>query len=190
MKDTFRDTIRLVAIAAASALLWGLSALVSPLPAQVVTQLPVYLDSNAPVTDLGNGPQEIRIVQGSTALFTSSGSGSGSTSGNSTSLTLLATPTTPPCIGCLISGAGVTTGNTVASYNGSTIIGLSTASTIAAGTALAWGAACPTSTAGVRSMLVQAGVGADYPLYTQARICGGAPYSPGATVLPFAIGAH
>lgn len=174
------------------AALAGLFALVAlaPAPAQVVTQLPIYLDNSAAVSDLGNGPVEIRVVQGSASLFTSSGSGVGSTSGSSVTLVLTATPATPPCIGCFISGAGVTTGATVSAYNGTTTVTLSNASTIAASTALAWGAACPTTTAGVRSMLVQAGVGADFPLYTTARICGGAPYSPGATILPFAIGAH
>ena len=39
-------------------------------------------------------------------------------------------------------------------------------------------------------MDVQANVGADLPLFTQARICGASQYAAGAEVLPFAIGAH
>lgn len=180
----FMDHIR----AAVAALLLALAAL-SPASAQVVTQLPVYLDNNGVVYDFGNGPLEIKTIQGNAGLFTSSGTGVGSTSGSSTTLTLTAA-TTAPCVGCVISGTGITSGTTVAAFNGTTVITLSAAMTVPAATALAWGSACPATSVGQRMMLVQAAVGADVPLYTQARICGAAPYSPGATVLPFAIGAH
>lgn len=160
--------------------------------AQVVTRLPVYLDNSSTIYDFGNGPLELRVLQGAAQLFTSQGSGVGSTSGSSTALTLTATPTTAPCVGCIISGTGITSGTTVAAFNGTTGITLSAAMTVAASTALAWGAACPSTSAGVALMLLQVGQppAADLPLYTQARICGGAQYSVGAMVLPFAIGAH
>lgn len=161
--------------------------------AQVVTQLPVYIDNSGVVYDFGNGPLEIRVVQGNASLFTSSATGVGSTSGSSTALTLTATAAAnPPCVGCIISGTGVTSGTTVAAFNGTTGITLSAAMTVAASTALAWGVACPTSSAGQRVLLVQPGAGGgnDVPLYTQARICGGSQYTAGAIVVPFAIGAH
>jgi hypothetical protein len=157
--------------------------------AQVVVGLPVNVN-NSVVADLGNGPLELRIVQGNMLLATSQGSGIGSTSGASTTLTLTATPTTPPCVGCIISGAGITSGTTVAAFNGTTTITLSAAMTVAASTPLSWGAACPASLASFPVMPVQASVGGDIPLYTQARICAGAQSSPGAAILPFPIGAH
>jgi hypothetical protein len=159
--------------------------------AQVVTQLPVYINNNVgQVYDFGNGPLEIRILQGSFQLATQQGSGVGSTSGSSTTLTLTATPATAPCVGCIISGTGITSGTTVSAFNGTTTITLSAAMTVAASTALAWGAACPTTPGTTPLILAQAGVGADMPLFTQARICGWAQFGVGATVLPFAIGAH
>jgi hypothetical protein len=159
---------------------------------QVVTRLPVYIDNNGSVYDFGNGPLEFRVMSGSMSLFTSQGSGVGSTSGSSTSLTLTATPASnPPCVGCSISGTGITAGTTVSAFNGTTSITLSAAMTVASSTALAWGAACPASAAGYRIMQLQPGQsGGDIPMYTYARICGAAQFSPGATVLPFAIGAH
>jgi hypothetical protein len=189
------DTLR-TAVAAA------LLALAAMLPsegalAQVVTQLPVYIDastSSGPVapTDLGNGPLEFKVLQGNGILFSSSGTGVGSTSGASTTLTLTATPSTPPCVGCIISGAGITSGTTVAAFNGTTTITLSAAMTVAASTPLAWGAACPSTVTGVKGVLIQPGqpTGGDYPFYTQARLCGYSGNAPGLTVLPFAIGAH
>jgi hypothetical protein len=179
-------------------LLAALLAMVLPeaAPAQVVTALPVYVDGTSstgvlPPYDFGNGPLEFKVLQGNGVLFTSSGSGTGSTSGSSTTLTLTATPTTPPCVGCIISGTGITSGTTVAAYSGTTIT-LSAAMTVAGGTTVSWGAACPTSGAGVKGVFVQAGLGSqgDLPFYTQARICGYTGNSPGMAVLPFAIGAH
>ncbi|MEL7086858.1 MAG: hypothetical protein AAGL98_00200 [Planctomycetota bacterium] len=185
--DTFRGAV-LAAFVALAALLPSEAAL-----AQVVTQLPAYININT-VYDFGNGPQEIRTLQGNAWMFTSQGSGVGSTSGASTTLTLTATPTTPPCVGCIISGAGITSGTTVAAFNGTTTITLSAAMTVAASTPLAWGAACPSysSISGIApspNIALQPG-GLDMPLYTQSRICGIANNGPGATVLPFQIGAH
>lgn len=181
--------------AAARALPVLLLALLSPVAAfaQVVTVLPAYLDNSGVVYDFGNGPLEIRMIGGAAGIFTSSGTGIGSTSGSSTTLTLTATAAAnPPCVGCIISGTGITSGTTVAAFNGTTTITLSAAMTVAASTALAWGVACPASGAGQKQMLLQAGQppSADIPLYTQARVCGVSLYNAGATVIPFAIGAH
>lgn len=188
----FIERIRVAARALPVLIFAALSCL--PAFAQVVTQLPVYLD-NGPnqVYDFGNGPMEIRVVQGNASLFTSSGTGVGSTSGSSTALTLTATAAaTPPCVGCVISGTGITSGTTVTAFNGTTGITLSAAMTVASSTALAWGVACPASSVGQKVMLVQPGAGGgnDIPLYTQARICGGSQYTAGAIVVPFVIGAH
>lgn len=159
--------------------------------AQVVTAQPVFISPNPGViTDLGNGPMEMRIGVGSAMIGTSQGSGVGSTSGSSTTLTLTAAPATAPCVGCLISGTGITSGTTVAAFNGTTTVTLSAAMTIAASTALSWGAACPATMFGAPVMPLQAGVTPDLPMYTQARICGYAQNSAGAQVLVFPIGAH
>lgn len=157
--------------------------------AQTVVRLPVAIPNSSAIVDLGNGPLELRILQGNAQIFTSQSSGVGSTSGSSTTLTLTATPTTIPCIGCGISGTGITAGTTVASYNSGLIIGLSAAMTVASSTAIAWGAACP-STASSPAIAAVPGAGLDLPLYTYARVCAGAQFSAGAQVLPFAIGAH
>lgn len=159
--------------------------------AQTVTQLPVYVNNNlGAVQDFGNGPLELRLFQGSAQLFTSQSAGVGSTSGASTTLTLTATPATPPCVGCVINGAGITSGTLVASYNGGLVIGLPTAATVPASSALAWGAACPASVGSQPVAQLQAGSANDLPLYTQARVCLGAQFGAGAVVFPFAIGAH
>lgn len=189
----FIEPRRLGLALAAGAIAAMLFAMALPARAQVVTQLPVYIDNSGVVIDFGNGPLEIRVIQGNATLFTSSGTGVGSTSGSSTTLTLTATAAAnPPCVGCIISGTGITSGTTVAAFNGTTTITLSAAMTVAASTALAWGVACPASAAGQKVMLVQPGAGGgnDIPLYTQARICGGSQYTAGALVVPFAIGAH
>jgi hypothetical protein len=62
--------------------------------------------------------------------------------------------------------------------------------TVAASTPLAWGAACPSTGAGVPSSPIQASVGGDLPLYTQAHVCAYGAGGPGASLLPFPIGAH
>lgn len=175
-----------VALAAFAAMLVPEGAL-----AQVVTALPIYTQNNVgQIIDLGNGPTELRVVQGNAQIWTMQGSGVGSTSGSATLLTLTATPATPPCVGCIISGAGVTSGTTITAYGGGLTATLSAAMTVAAATPLAWGAACPASLGSIPAMLVQAGVGNDLPMYTQARVCASAQFGAGATLLPFAIGAH
>lgn len=186
MKFIFNQIRAMIAFAVVCAML-------VPASAQVVTPLPVYLDNSGVVYDFGNGPLEIRMIGGAAGIFTASGTGVGSTSGSSTTLTLTATAAAvPPCVGCVISGTGITSGTTVAAFNGTTTITLSAAMTVAASTALAWGMACPTTGAGQKQMLLQAGQppSADIPLYTQARVCGVSQFNAGATVIPFAIGAH
>lgn len=184
MKEFLSKVSRAAALALA--LVFAM-ALPESAPAQVVTQLPLFVTA-ATALDLGSGPIELRIVQGSAMLNTSSGSGIGSTSGSSTTLTLTAVPTTNPCIGCTISGAGITSGTTVTAVNGATLT-LSAAMTVAASTPLAWGAVCPITSTGP-TVPMQANVGADLPFYTQAHVCAYATNAPGAAILPFPIGAH
>lgn len=156
--------------------------------AQTVTQLPQFV-APAALLDIGNGPTEIRMLTGSMAISTSQSSGPASTSGSSTTLTLQSTPTTVPCVGCIISGLGITSATTVASYSGVTI-GLSAAMTVASPTTVSWGAACPGAPPTAPVALVQASVGADLPFYTQARICTYGVRGPGGQFVNFAIGAH
>lgn len=160
----------------------------------VVLQLPVYLDNNVGnVKDLGNGPMEIKIVQGSAQLWTMQGSGVGQTAGgqSATGVTLTATPTTVPCVGCNItSGTTSTSSLTVAAYNGGLIITLSAAATVATGSTLSWGAACPTSVGSNPVLNTQGGIINDLPFNTLARMCGASQFSTGGVILPFAIGAH
>ena len=163
-------------------------AFAAPAAAQTVVQQPAFV---APSTlyDAGNGPTEFRMLTGSMAIFTSQGSGVGSTSGSSTSLTLTTTPLTVPCVGCIISGTGITSGTTVAAYSGTNIT-LSTPMTVASSTALAWGAACPSAPGAAPVALVQTNVGIDLPFYTQSRICTYGVNGPGGQFLTFPIAAH
>lgn len=136
------------------------------------------------VADVGNGPVKVRMTQGNASVFTSLGSGTGSTAGSSINLTLTGTPATAPIVGGIISGAGITSGTTVAAYNGTTGVTLSAAMTVPANTALAWGAACPGSAAGIPSQFIPASVSAGfYVLYTQARVCAISPGGPANTLL-------
>lgn len=169
----------------------------APGAAQTVTVQPNFVAPRT-VLDMGNGPMEIMPITGNAAFFTSSGSGVGSTSGSSTALTLTAVPATAPCVGCQISGTGITSGTTVSAY-AATSITLSAAMTVASSTALAWGAACPVSTqsapvqpsASYLMMLLQAAVQPfGVPLYTQARVCAYGGNGPGMQFVNFAIGAH
>ena len=181
----------------------GLLALFLPVAsadAQTVTKMPIFMAPSAPLgpwTDLGNGPLEIQAIEGQGQVFTASATGVGSTSGSSTALTLTASAAAnPPCVGCAISGTGITAGTTVAAFNGTTGITLSAAMTVAASTALAWGLACPTSgapNAGVGlgpALGLRGGVSPIIPLYTYARLCGYAGNMPGLTAVTFPIAAH
>ncbi len=158
--------------------------------AQLVTQSPTFISPNV-ANDLGNGPLELRIAQGNALVGTSQGS-STATAGTSGSpnLTVALNLATPPCVGCLVSGTGVTSGTSVVSYTpGTGVIVLSANLTANASGVYSFGAACP-ATQVIPVLPVQAGVTPDTPFYTQARICGYAQYAPGAQVLVFPIGAH
>lgn len=153
----------------------------TPTYAQTAITLPVPAQA---VADIGNGPIKVRITQGNASIFTAQGSGTGSTSGSSVALTLTGTPATPPVVGGLISGTGITTGTTVTAYNGTTVITLSAAMTVPGGTTVSWGAACPASAAGIPAQFIPASVSADYyVLYTQARICAISPGGPSNALL-------
>jgi hypothetical protein len=136
---------------------------------------------------LGNGPLELKVIQGNAVIATSqSGGTSGNQTSSSTALTVTTTPATPPCVGCVIAGTGITAGTTVTATSGTSIT-LSAAMSVSTSTTLTWGAACPSSISGP---FIQASVGGDWPLYTYARVCAQSPNGPGAALLPFAIGAH
>lgn len=176
-------------------------ALLSPaaVHAQTVTGLPVYTQNqpSGAVVDLGNGAMELRVLQGNAQVFVVNGSGSGGSSalafyptGAATTLILSATPTTPPCVGCIIAGQGIINASTVIAYDGGTKITLASLFLAASPQTFNWGGACPATLGGQAAMLVQSGVGADLPLYTQARVCAAGQNTVGATLLPFAIGAH
>ncbi len=166
--------------------------------AQTAIKQPYAVNSNAWV-DLGNGPTEVLPLEGTANIYTSGSTGVGSTSGSSTALTLTATPTFPPCVGCVISGTGITAGTTVTATS-TTSVTLSAAMTVASSTALAWGVACPTSGAPPANASISAPINmrataggpasTGYPIYSGARVCmfGGA--QSGGSVLNFPIGAH
>lgn len=152
--------------------------------AQTVAPWPNVITAPA-VYDFGNGPFKLRLIKGNAFVFTSQGSGIGSTAGSSTALTLTTTPLTPPCVGCVISGSGITAGTTVAAFNGTTGVTLSAAMTVPASSALAWGAACPSTY--TRPNFIQLSAGADYlPLYTYARVCATSPGGPSDFALTLA----
>lgn len=190
MKLSYIRAGLLGALACVAALLPGGAA------AQTVVQLPLFAAPRAFV-DLGNGPTEIKALLGNGMVATSSGSGIGS--GSTTTITLTATPAIPPCIGCSISGGTLTASSHVTAYNGTTGITTDTSQTVAASTPLSWGAACPAvnaqsgmpvQPAGQGVVPMQAGVGADLPLFTEARICVYGANGPGFQFINFAIGAH
>jgi hypothetical protein len=189
MKNYILNAARVFAVAAFA---FVASLLPEGALAQTVVAQPTTIVSGGAAADFGNGPIELKFLQGGAQLLTSLGTGVGSTSGSSTTLTLTATPATPPCLGCQISGSGITSGTTVSNFNGTTTITLSAAMTVPASTALSWGAACPTTPNGATVAPIQAGVTgvSDLPLYTQARVCGYSQNGPGAQVLSFPIGAH
>lgn len=189
--STFRAALFVVAASLCAMLPQGVLAQVA------AVQMPQFVAPRA-VLDLGNGPLEIKALTGNGAVFTAQGSGLGS--GTTTAITLTGTPAAnPPCVGCLISGAGITGVTTITAYNGTTGITVNTSQTIAASTPLQWGAACPVSTmanpvqppAASLMAFVQPGQPfGDYPFQTEARICGYGGTGPGMQVLTFPIGAH
>lgn len=182
----------------------ALAAALSDVHAQTVTSQPFFIQSRQWL-DLGNGPLDFQPLEGEGSVYSSFGTAVGSTSGSSTTLTLTATPAIAPCVGCIISGAGITSGTTVAAFNGTTTVTMSAAMTVAASTPVAYGAACPAATAvnvpGVQPNTVaslsppanvrtSADAGRTFPFYTQARLCAYGVFLNGWTFLTFAIGAH
>jgi len=160
-----------------------LALLALPASAYAQTSITLPIAANA-VADLGNGPLNVRVVQGNASIFTAQGSGVGSTPGSSTTLTLTTAPATAPIVGALISGTGITSGTTITAYDGNTSITLSAAMTVAASTPVAWGAACPSDASGIPAHYIQASILAGYYLmYTQARICAVSPGGPTANTL-------
>lgn len=174
-----------------------LVALLAMLPGLVLAQTAVkqpYVVNNQAWTDIGNGPIEVLPVEGNGNLYTRGSTGVGSTSGSSTALTLTATPTFPPCVGCVISGTGITAGTTVTATS-TTSVTLSAAMTVASSTALAWGVACPTTGApptnaatSVPLNMRSSASPTRFPIYSSARICAYGGQQGGATMLAFPIG--
>lgn len=178
-------------------------------PVAPVTKQPVFVP-NQQWIDLGNGPLDVQPAEGNGAVYSSGGTGTGSTSGNSTAVTLAAVPAVQPCVGCILAGItnlGLATSTpiTITAFNGITSVTLSAPLNISSGTLLGWGAACPAATATntpgagpgtitplqlSSPLLVRAGVGGAYPLYTQTRLCAYGALQNGFTLLYFAIGAH
>lgn len=175
--------------------------------AQTVTTIPAFVVPGKNY-DFGNGPIELKVVQGNALFATSQGFGTIS-SVSSTLITLTATPTNLPCItgsnatftfyNCAIGGGGITTGSLVGSFNPSTGSGTGTgpsigvpnlqASQVQAGMQVGWGSACPASLGTSPAQAAQASVGGNFPFWTTARICGYSPQNtgPGATVMPYSI---
>lgn len=151
----------------------GLLALTAGVHAQTVSQQPLAIKAGA-VSDLGNGPLKIRALSGGLGVFVSFGTGTSTTVSSSTSVTLNSTPSTTPCVGCVISGTGIPVASsvTVTAYNGSTGLTLSNQVTVATGVTLSWGVACPTTVGSQSQAAVRSGSGMqDTVLYTQARVC-------------------
>lgn len=192
MKKCLLSLMR-VALLALAALVPGLAF------AQTVTQQPVFVAPRT-VVDLGNGPTEVLAILGNGAVFTSQSSGVGQTAGgaSATLLTLTATPTTVPCVGCILSGTGITSGTTATAYDGGLKVTMSTALSVATSTTVSWGAACPVSSQTTPVQvpqssllaLIQAAVSPALPFYTQARVCAYGVTGPGMQMVNFAIGAH
>lgn len=176
-----------------------IAALLALLPAaafaQTVTQQPQFVAPRA-IVDLGNAPLEVLPITGNGGIFTSQGSGVGS--GTTTSITLTATPTTPPCIGCFISGGTLIATSIVTAFNGTTTITTNTSQTVAASTALTWGAACPVSTQAApnngplppMALLQTTFPPWGFPVSGLSRVCAYGATGPGMQFATFPIGAH
>lgn len=162
--------------------------------AQSAAKQPSVATSGAWV-DLGNGPTEVLPIEGNGNLYTRGSTGVGSTSGSSTALTLTAVPTYAPCVGCAITGTGITGGTTVSAFNGVTSVTLSAAMTVASSTALAWGVACPTSGVPPSNAATSSPINmrssaspTRFPIYSYARVCAYGGAQTGAVMLNFPIG--
>jgi hypothetical protein len=180
-------TMKKLIIALLLALLPGLAF------AQTAIKQPYFIATSAWV-DFGNGPLEILPIEGNGNLYSRGSTGVGSTSGSSTALTLTAIPTYPPCVGCVISGTGITAGTTVSATSGTSVT-LSAAMTVASSTVLAWGVACPTSGTPPTNASISAPINmratastTRFPVYSSARLCGYGGQQGGVSVLAFPIG--
>lgn len=163
--------------------------------AQSAAKQPNFVANNAWV-DVGNGPVDVLSVQGNGNVYTRGSSAVASTSGSSTTLTLTATPTYAPCVGCVISGTGITAGTTVAAFNGTTTVTLSAAMTVAASTTVYYGVACPTSGAPPVNasmsppVAMTSGMSRAIPLYTYARVCAYGAGQAGYSLVTLPIGSY
>lgn len=171
-----------------------LAALPSAALAQSAAKQPQFV-SNGAWVDLLNGTASVMSAQGNGNVYMRGSSAVGSTSGSSTTLTLTGTPTYAPCVGCIISGTGITAGTTVAAFNGTTTVTLSAAMTVAATTTVYYGVACPTSGAPPNNAATSPAVqivsgGRAIPLYSYARICAYGGSQAGWTALTFPVGAY
>jgi hypothetical protein len=167
------------------------SAFIGPaVNAQTVTAQPGYIENGA-VNDFGNGPLEVKVLNGNASIAAAVVNGTLASS-TATLLTLTATPTLPPCVGCAIgSNAGATT-TTVVTSSGNTITITATLGALTPGTSvIGWGIPCTASPpAGIRTAQITPAATGDYPFYSLGRICGYSPNGPGAQILTFPIGAH
>lgn len=196
----------LAAVALFAALAFAIAC--APASAQTVITLPQYVDQGA-AKDFGNGPIQLKVVQGNALFVTSQGFGTVS-SATGTLITLSATPTNLPCVNsliatnttmnCAIGGSGITSGTLIGSFTASTgtgtgggpVIGVTNlqSALLSAGNQLGWGSACPATPPAPVLPLQSSQPYGDPPFYTTARVCGYSINSPGAMVLPFPIGAH
>lgn len=180
--------------------------------AQTSDKQPRYIQ-NQQWVDLGNGPSEILIAEGTGLLYASGGGGLG-TSAATTTLTLAATPAAgfAPAVGAVITCAASNTitpctipaATTVTAFNGTTTVTTSVATTATAAN-LVWGSACPAATAvnvpgvapgtvpalgpALSLRVTQGGPHTAFPLYTTARLCAYGGQQQGMVFLTFPIGA-
>lgn len=201
------NTLAVVALAA-------LAAAFSDAHAQTSDKQPRFIQ-NQQWVDLGNGPTEILVTEGSGELYASGGGGIG-TSAGTTALTLATTPSAAntPAVGAVITCAASNTitpctipaATTITAFNGTTGITTSVATTVTAAN-LVWGSACPAGTAAnvpgvapgtvgtLGAALNLRGVGGStgphsaVPIYSTARLCMYGGVQAGLLFLTFPIGA-
>jgi hypothetical protein len=201
-------------LASVSLAIVALTAALSDVRAQTADKQPRFIQ-NQQWLDLGNGPTEILVTEGTGELYASGGGGIG-TSAGTTALTLAVTPNAAntPLVGAVITCAASNTitpctipaATTITAFNGTTGITTSVATTVTAAN-LVWGSACPAGTAvnvpGVApgtvgtlgAALNLRGAGASIPphsalpIYSTARLCAYGGLQAGMLFLTFPIGA-
>jgi hypothetical protein len=182
--------------------------------AQTADKQPRF-DQNQQWIDLGNGPTEVLVTEGSGELYSSGGGGVG-TSAGTTALTLAVTPNAAntPLVGAVITCAASNTitpctipaATTITAFNGTTGITTSVATTVTAAN-LVWGSACPAATAAnvpgvppgtvptlgpalnLRGVGGSTGPHSALPVYSTARLCMYGGLQAGILFLTFPIGA-